>query len=69
MKMINEEMRNFSAFPDCYNQSLNVPGNKSADGQFINSSKLSLNSYLCRSNRINSLCIGLECSVCLCAVV
>ena len=69
MKMINEEMRNFSAFPDCYNQSLNVPGNKSADGQFINSSKLSLNSYLCRSNRINSLCMGLECSVCLCAVV
>ena len=69
MKMINEEIRNFSAFPDCYNQSLNVPGNKSADGQFINSSKLSLNSYLCRSNRINSLCMGLECSVCLCAVV
>ena len=67
--MINEEMRNFSAFPDCYNQSLNVPGNKSADGQFINSSKLSLNSYFCLRNSINSLCIGLECSsVCLCAV-
>ena len=69
MKMINEEMRNFSAFPDCYNQSLNVLGNKSADRQFINCSKLSLNSYFCLSNRINSLCIGLECSVCLCAVV
>ena len=69
MKMINEEMRNFSAFPDCYNQSLNVLGNKSADRQFINCSKLSLNSYFCLSNSINSLCIGLECSVCLCAVV
>ena len=69
MKMINEEMRNFSAFPDCYNQSLNVLGNKSANRQFINCSKLSLNSYFCLRNRINSLCIGLECSVCLCAVV
>ena len=61
MKMINEEMRNFSAFPDCYNQSLNVLGNKSADRQFINCSKLSLNSYFCLSNSRNSLCIGLEC--------
>ena len=70
MKMINEEMRNFSAFPDCYNQSLNVLGNKSADRQFINCSKLSLNSYFCLSNSINkTVCVSDSSAVSGCCVV